>query len=222
MMNESSNGQHTGQEAVQRARVVIADDHLLMAQGLAKLLIDDFDVVAVVNNATDLLAAAEAHDPHLVLTDVCMPRLTGVQAARKLRTIAPECKIVFISMYVQPEFVREAFSAGASGYLVKSSASTELREAIHEVMRGGVFVSSCIAQDVLATLLTPSPGKLSPREREVLAMVSEGCSAKDIAQRLQIAVKTAQFHRNNLMVKLGIHSTAELTKYALEHGITSY
>ncbi len=151
-----------------------------------------------------------------------MPEMTGVETARKLRRVAPLCKVILISMYGQAEFVREAFSAGASGYLLKSSASAELHGAIREVMDGNVYVSSMIARDVLATLLTPPPAALSPREREILALVAEGCSAKEIAGRLHIAVKTAQFHRTNIMTKLGIHSTAELTKYALGHGIVSY
>jgi len=154
--------------------------------------------------------------------DVCMPELTGMEATRKLRHTVPDCKVILISMYAQAEFVREAFRAGASGYLLKSSASTELWDAIREVRAGNVYVSSCIAKDVLATLLTPPAASLSPREREVLALVAEGYSAKEIAERLRIAVKTAQFHRTNIMVKLGVHTTAELTKYALGHGIVSY
>ena len=154
--------------------------------------------------------------------DVCMPNLTGMEATRKLRHIVPGCKVILISMYAQTEFVREAFSAGASGYLLKSSAATELQDAIHDVMDGKMYVSSCVAKDALASLRMPAAPALSQRQREVLALVAEGCSAKEIAGRLRIKVKTAQFHKANIMAKLGIHSTAELTRYALGHGIISY
>jgi DNA-binding NarL/FixJ family response regulator len=214
--------QRGGAEPERSLRIVIADDHLLMAQGLAKLLQEDFEVVSTVNNGRDLLAAAVEHRADLALMDVCMPGLTGMETARSLRSVAPQCKIILISMYRQAEFVREAFAAGASGYLLKSSASEELWKAIREVMLGNVYVSSCVTKDVLASFLTPPPARLSPREREILALVAEGCSAKEIAARLHIAVKTAQFHRTNIMTKLGVHTTAELTKYALGHGIVSY
>jgi DNA-binding NarL/FixJ family response regulator len=151
-----------------------------------------------------------------------MPNLTGMEATRRLRRIAPGCKVILVSMYAQPEFVREAFASGASGYLLKSSAAKELQEAIREVMAGNVYVSSCIAKDALAFLLLPPAPALSERQREVLALVAEGCSAKEIAGHLRIKVKTAQFHKANIMVKLEIHTTAELTRYALGHGIVSY
>jgi DNA-binding NarL/FixJ family response regulator len=169
----------------QRLRVVIADDHLLMAQGLAR-------------------------------------QLTGMEVTRKLRASVPHCKIILISMHAQSEFVREAFAVGASGYLVKSSGGAELRDAIREVMRGNVYVSSSLAKDVLACLLAPPAAlTLTPREREILALIAQGCSAKEIGGRLHIAVKTAQFHRTNIMTKLGVHSTAEMTRYAMGHGIVS-
>jgi DNA-binding NarL/FixJ family response regulator len=206
----------------QRLRVVIADDHLLMAQGLARLLADDHSVVAVVASGRELLAAAEEHKPDLALVDVSMPEVTGMEVARKLRDSVPHCKVILISMYAQPEFVREAFSMGASGYLLKSSSGGELRDAIHEVMRGNVYVSSSIAKVVLSSLLAPPVLALTPREREILALIAQGCSAKEIAGHLHIAVKTAQFHRTNIMTKLGVHSTAEMTRYALGHGIVSY
>jgi DNA-binding NarL/FixJ family response regulator len=145
-----------------------------------------------------------------------------METTRRLRAIAPDCKVILISMYAKPEFVREALSAGASGYVVKSSAASELWDAIWKVLRGNVYVSSGITGDVLATLRVQPAAPLSSRQREVLALVAEGCSAKEIAARLHITVKTAQFHRANLMMKLGVHTTAELTRYALGHGIVAY
>jgi DNA-binding NarL/FixJ family response regulator len=215
----------TGGALTRRPTVIIADDHLLMAQGLAKLVEGDLEVLAVVGNGRELLDIAvrqsSAGGPDLVLMDICMPELSGVETARKLRDIAPDCKVILISMHAQPEFIREAFRAGASGYLLKLSASSELIAAIREVMSGGVYVSSGIAKDALSSLVAPAPA-LSPRQQEVLRLVSEGCSAKEVAGRLQITVKTAQFHKTSIMTKLGVHSTAELTKYALGHGIASF
>jgi DNA-binding NarL/FixJ family response regulator len=205
-----------------RPTVLIADDHLIMAQAVAHLLRDECDVLGAVGSATELLALVSQRCPDLVLMDVCMPKVTGMEATRKLRQIAPGCKVILISMYAQPEFVREAFATGASGYLLKSSAATELQDAIREVLDGKVYISSCIAKDALASLLQPPAPSLSERQREVLALVADGCSAKEIAGRLRIKVKTAQFHKANIMVKLGVHTTAELTRYALGHGIVSY
>jgi DNA-binding NarL/FixJ family response regulator len=205
-----------------RPTLVIADDHLMMAQAVAHLLKDECDVLGAVGSASEMLALVSQRCPDLVLMDVCMPNVTGMEATRKLRQVAPGCKVILVSMYAQPEFVREAFATGASGYLLKSSAATELLDAIREVLGGNVYVSSCIAKDALASLLQPAAPSLSERQREVLALVAEGCSAKEIAGRLRIKVKTAQFHKANIMVKLGVHTTAELTRYALGHGIVSY
>ena len=194
-----------------------------MAQGLAKLVETDLEVLAVVGNGRELLDIAEHRStggPDLALMDICMPELSGVETTRKLREIAPDCKVILISMHSQPEFIREAFRVGASGYLLKLSAASELMTAIREVMSGSVYVSSGIAQDALSSLVSPAP-TLSPRQREVLRLVAEGCSAKEVAGRLHITVKTAQFHKTGIMTKLGVHSTAELTKYALGHGIAS-
>jgi DNA-binding NarL/FixJ family response regulator len=207
-----------------RPTVVIADDHLLVAEGVARLLEDDFEVLGVAGNGRELLELAarkNARGLDLAVLDVSMPELTGVEATRKLREIAPHCKVVLISMHSEPVFVREALHAGASAYLLKVAAPSELIAAIREVLNGNVYVSSGIAKDVLSSILTPAPA-LSPRQREVLRLVAEGCSAKEVAQRLQIKVKTAQFHKTNIMTKLGVHTTAELTRYALGHAIASY
>jgi len=216
-----------GPQAVRprRSRVVIADDHLLMAQGLAKLMEGDFEVVGVVGNGRELLDIVESSGPlgipDLALMDVCMPELNGVETARKLRELAPNCKAILISMHAQPEFIREAFRAGAAGYLLKLSAASELMTAITEVLAGRLYVGDGIACNTLASCMTSAP-ILSTRQREVLGLVAEGCSAKEIAERLHISVKTAQFHKTGIMSKLQVHTTAELTKYALGHGLASY
>lgn len=204
-----------------RLKVLIADDHTLVAEGLARLLADDFDVVATVENGVDLIRYAQQHQPDLALIDVSMPELTGVEAARKLAEIAPRCKVICVTMHSNPEFVREAFRAGASGYVLKRSAGAELSEAIRQVLNGNAYVSPLLTKDVLSILLQPRAPALTARQREILRFVAQGLSAKEIANRLNISVKTAHFHKTSIMEKLNLHTTAELTKYALEHGIAS-
>lgn len=204
-----------------RVKVLIADDHVLFAEGLAKLLEPDFEVVAVVNDGEHLIRAAAQYRPELALLDVSMPELTGVEAARKILEIVPGCKLICVTMHSNPEFVREAFRAGASGYVLKRSAGSELNEAIRQVMNGNAYVSPLLTKDVLSILLQPRIPALTSRQREILRFVAQGLSAKEIANRLNISVKTAHFHKTSIMEKLNLHTTAELTKYALEHGIAS-
>jgi DNA-binding NarL/FixJ family response regulator len=204
-----------------RLKVLIADDHTLVAEGLARLLEPDYEVIATVENGSDLIKAAEKTPPDLALVDVSMPELTGVEATRKLLEISPGCKIICVTMHSNPEFVREAFRAGALGYVLKRSAASELSEAIRQVMNGNAYVSPLLTKDVLSILLQPRTPALTQRQREILRFVAQGLSAKEIASRLGISVKTAHFHKTSIMEKLNIHTTAELTKYALEHGISS-
>src|SRR5262249_46010816 len=151
-----------------RLKVLIADDHTLVAEGLGKLLEKDFDVVAAVENGADLLKAAGECAPDLALIDVSMPELTGVEAARKLLEIAPHCKVICVTMHSNPEFVREAFRAGASAYVLKRSAGSELHEAIRQVMNGNAYVSPLLTKDVLSILLQPRTPALTARQREIL------------------------------------------------------
>src|SRR5580658_5995740 len=192
-------------ERKKRPAVAIADDHMLMAEGLAKLVEDDFEVVAKVDSGRELLRVAAQRPPDLALIDVSMPELTGVETTRELLEIAPSCKVILISMHSQAEMVREAFRAGASGYVLKRSAASELLTAMWEVTKGNAFVSSSIAKEALSSLLAPAP-RLTSRQREVLRLVAEGQSAKEIAVHLGIAVKTAQFHKTSIMTKLGIRT----------------
>lgn len=203
------------------AAVLIADDHTLVAQGLASLIGDKYDVISTVESGTELLKIAATSPPDLALIDVSMPDMTGLEAAGKLLAMVPGCKVIFVSMHSKPDFVREAFAAGAMGYVLKRAAASELLEAMQEVLKGNAYISQQIASGVLAAFLNPRSASLTDRQRQVLRLVSEGRSAKEIAKNLSISVKTAQFHKTTIMQKLGIHTTAELTKYALDHGITS-
>jgi DNA-binding NarL/FixJ family response regulator len=204
-----------------RLKVLIADDHALFAEGLAKLLEPDFEVAAIVHDGDELIEAMKQHSPDLALLDVSMPKLTGVEAARKLLEIKPACKLICVTMHSNPEFVREAFRAGASGYVLKRSAGAELREAIRQVMSGNAYVSPHLTKDVLSIMLQPRTPVLTSRQREILRFVALGFSGKEIASQLNISVKTAHFHKTSIMEKLNLHTTAELTRYALEHGIAS-
>ncbi len=204
-----------------RPKVLIADDHALFAEGLAKLLEPDFEIAAIVHDGDELIVAMKQHNPDLALLDVSMPKLTGVEAARKLLEIKPTCKLICVTMHSNPEFVREAFRAGAAGYVLKRSAGAELREAIRQVMSGNAYVSPHLTKDVLSIMLQPRAPVLTARQREILRFVALGLSGKEIASRLNISVKTAHFHKTSIMEKLNLHTTAELTRYALEHGIAS-
>jgi DNA-binding NarL/FixJ family response regulator len=205
----------------ERPTVLIADDHTLVAQGLSSLIEKEFNVLGILDSGAELLKAAAVRAPDVALIDVSMPEMTGLEAARKLLLIAPKCKVIFVSVHATPEFVREAFGIGARGYLLKRSAASELVHAMHTVLKGNSHVSLQIASDVLSTFLQPRTAPLTDRQRQVLRLVSEGRSAKEIAASLSISVKTAQFHKASIMEKLNLHTTAALTKYAIDHGIIS-
>ena len=207
--------------AEKRVRVLIADDHTLVAQGLASLIENEFVVVATVENGRDFLKAAAEHLPDIALLDISMPDMTGLEAAQELFKTTSKCKVIFVSMHSKPEFVREAFSVGAMGYVLKRSAASELLDAIAEVLKGNPYISREIAGNVLSTFLHPRSTPLTERQRQVLRLVSEGRTGKEIAETLNISIKTAQFHKTSIMEKLGVHTTAELIKYAIEHGIIS-
>lgn len=204
-----------------RAAVLIADDHTLVAQGLASLVEKDFEVLATVGNGQEMLNAAARRLPDIALIDVSMPGMNGLEAAQRLLALAPGCKVIFVSMHSKPEFVREALSVGAMGYVLKGSAGSELLDAMEEVLKGNAYISRQIASDVLSAFLHPQSTPLTDRQRQVLRLISEGRSGKEIAENLNISVKTAQFHKTTIMDKLGVHSTAQLTKYAIDHGIIS-
>jgi DNA-binding NarL/FixJ family response regulator len=207
--------------AKSKPAVLIADDHVLVGQGLASLIADKFDVISTVESGKDLLKIAATSLPDLALLDISMPDMTGLETAQKLLELIPTCKIIFVSMHSRPEFVREAFAAGAMGYVLKRAAASELLDAMQEVLKGNVYISQQIASGMLAAFLRPRATALTDRQRQVLRLISEGRSGKEIAESLSISVKTAQFHRTTIMQKLGVHSTAELTKYAIDHGIVT-
>lgn len=205
-----------------RPRVLLADDHALVAAGLSKLLEEDFDLLGTVGDGRALIAAAQSSNPDVVLTDISMPMLNGLEATRQLRATLPSCKIVFLTVHSDSAYVREAFRAGGAGYVLKRSAAEELPRAIREVLNNNLYLTPLINQSALEGVFNGVDVRgnmLSTRQREVLQLVAEGHSAKEIGTILGISAKTVEFHKGSIMKKLDLHSTAELTRYALEHRI---
>lgn len=209
---------------VKRARILLADDHALVAAGLAKLLEEDFELVATRADGREVVEEVERSHPDVVVLDISMPNLNGLEAARRLRTTAPDVKIVFVTVHSDVAYAAAAFRAGGSAYVLKGSAVSELREAISGALRGRTFVTPLINRASLDALLR-QPEQRSPltrRQQEVLQLVAEGHSAKDIGDNLHISSKTVEFHKSLIMKRLNLHSVAELTRYAIEHGISSH
>jgi len=212
---------------MKRTRIVLADDHTLVLEGLHKLLENEYDIVGMAEDGRTLLKVAQEQYPDVVVLDISMPQLNGLDAARQLHKLLPTCKIIFLTMHADPTYAKEAFQAGASGYLLKRSAASELVLAIHAVLKDQCYVTPEITKDVLLPLFTESEqslnveSPLTKRQREVLQLVAEGKSVKDIANSLNISSKTVEYHKTKLMRELDLYSTVELTKYAVAKGIVS-
>ncbi len=210
-----------------RPRILLADDHTLVLEGIHKILQDEFDVIGMVEDGRALVEAAQRLDPDVIVLDISMPMLNGLEAARQIKKLMPTSKLIFLTMHGDPTYATEAFQAGASGYLLKRSAASELTHAIHAVLKNQYYVTPIIAKDLLSPLVQISPQSppkgvtLTPRQREVLQLVAEGKSTKEIATVLNISVKTVEFHKSHIMKELDLHTTAELTKYAMAHGLVS-
>lgn len=211
-------------------RILMADDHSLVLAGLRKLVEGEGDVVGMVEDGRALVEEALRLRPDIILLDISMPLLNGLDAARQLSKLVPESKLIFLTMHATPTYVVEAFKAGAAGYLIKRSAASELKQAIQAVMRGQSYMTPLITKDVVTAMVQSPEGQvprtkpvaaLTPRQREVLQLVAEGKGTKAIAAILNISVKTVEFHKFRLMDELDLHSTAELTKYAIIEGLVS-
>ena len=202
-----------------RIRVLLADDHAVVAQGLAALLKDTFDLVGIVHDGRALLDGADALRPDVIVTDISMPLLNGLDAIRQIRTRWPHAKVIVLTMHGETQLAVDAFRAGASGYLLKVSPAEELVTAIHQVAQGRAYVTTLLSKDLITLLLeagysqTDSP--LTPRQREVLQLVAEGRTLKEVASILHISPRTAESHKYEIMRVLGIQTTAELIQYAI-------
>jgi DNA-binding NarL/FixJ family response regulator len=210
-----------------RVRVLVADDHKILAEGLRSLLEPEFELVGIVADGRELLAAARELCPDVVVLDISMPTLNGIDAAGQLRAAGSTARIVFLTMHREATYAARAMDAGAAGFVLKHAATSELVMAIREVVQGRTYVTPLIAADLLREY-RDGPGhrpaavnQLTPRQREVLQLVAEGHSSKEIARLLHISPRTAEFHRARLMEVLGATGTADLVRFALQHGLAT-
>jgi DNA-binding NarL/FixJ family response regulator len=207
-----------------KPRILLADDHQLVLEGLRKLIEEECDIIGSAANGRELVAAAKQLNPDIVLLDMTMPLLNGIEAARQIKAENPEIKLIFLTMQTNRDYVREAFEVGASGYVSKLEAASDLLTAIKHVQAGRFALSPSLSGRLLNRQIEPheNPMKLfsalTPRQREVLQLVAEGKSAKQIADLLFISVKTVEFHKKHLMEELRVQNSAELVRYAVEQG----
>lgn len=210
-----------------KTRVLLADDHVVVARGLAELLKDAFDLIGIVHDGRALLETAERLRPDVVVTDISMPLLNGLDAIRQLRASHPAIKVVVLTMHADTATAVSAFRAGARGYVLKVSPQEEFVAAIEQAAKGLAYVTPLVAKDLIDVLIEaarPEGGeeeRLTTRQREVLQLIAEGHSTKEVARLLKVSVKTVETHRRQLMNKLELFSVAELTRYAIREGLVS-
>lgn len=208
-----------------KPRLLLADDHELLVDGLRKLLEPEFELVGTVSDGRAAVAAYERLLPDVLLLDIGLPILNGIEAARQVRRGFPDARVIFVTMQTSRIYVEEAMRAGGSGYVLKQSAAGELLDAIKSVLRGRKYMSPSLSPGESASSQTESQpaehfgSRLTPRQREVLQLIAEGKSMKEIAQILEISVRTVEFHKNGLIQQLGLRTVAELTRYALDQNI---
>jgi DNA-binding NarL/FixJ family response regulator len=208
---------------VSRPRVLLADDHALLLGAFEKLLAGEFDIVGQVGDGRALVAAAEELQPDVIVLDISMPLLNGLEAGRQIKQKSRGVKLVFLTMNEDADLAAEAFRSGASGYVLKRSAASELTTAIREVMQGRSYITPLITEGVVGSLLNADEQKgrheLTPRQREVLQLLAEGRSMKEVASVLNLTPRTVAFHKYRMMEQLGVKTTAELVQYAVKHHI---
>jgi DNA-binding NarL/FixJ family response regulator len=211
-------------------RIILADDHLLVLAGIRSLVesLDGVKIVAQASNGREAVALAQEHKPDLMIMDISMKELNGIEATGQIKSEVPDTRVLILSMHTTEDFVRRAIKAGASGYLVKDSAPLELKMAIESIMRGEVYLSPRVSKHLVSGFLEGSGEQqetmldaLTPRQREILQMIAEGKSTKEIAYQLDVSVKTIETHRAALMERLGIHDVAGLVIYAVRNGLVS-
>ena len=210
---------------MKRPRILLADDHKIMAQTLKSLLVPNFDVVATAEDGLTLVRMANELAPDVIVADITMPNINGIEAVSRLKRDNPEVKVVFLTMHQNPAYARRALEAGAVGFVIKHSAPDELVMAIHAALRGKTFIAPALAGDVLQEMQhgakQEAEGSITPRQREILQLLVEGRSAKEIAEALSISARTVEFHKYHMMEAHGLHSTAELIHFAIKHGIAT-
>lgn len=209
-----------------RTKILLADDHTLFCHLVAELLKSEYDVVGIVKDGRELLAAAEALSPDAVLADISMPALNGLDAGRRLTKANPKLKLIYLTMNNDVEYAREALEAGASAFVLKNAPSSELLKAIRDALKGVRYLAPEIRRALDEAFVrdpkaVTRPQHLTDRQREVLQMLAEGKSLREIADLLKISYRTARFHKFKIREELGIAKDADLIKYALKHHIAS-
>ncbi len=206
-----------------RPRIVLADDHRLFAEGMKSLLDAEFEIVAMVENGQALLDAVEEHSPDLVVTDVSMPGLNGIECVRRLRETSPGLKVVVLTMHEDVGLATAAIRAGAAGYVLKHGGMKDVLRAAEEALGGGIHVSPRIAKEVMQALATgrKAGADLSPREVEILGLLVSGLSAKEIGTKVHLSPRTVEFHKYQMMERISVSTSAELIAFALKQGIGS-
>jgi DNA-binding NarL/FixJ family response regulator len=205
---------------MKKPRLLLADDHRIVLEGLRGLLEPEFEIAGVAADGRSLLAEARRLSPDVVVADISMPGLNGIEAARQIRATDERIRVVFLTMHADAGYAAGAVEAGASGFVLKHSAPQELIRAIREALQGRTYFTPAIASELKSAKRPgePAPG-LSPRQREVLQLLAEGKSTKEVAALLNISARTAEFHKYRMMEQLRIKTTAELVQYAIKHGL---
>ena len=210
--------------------ILLADDHVMFRQGIKKIIeeSDHLKIVGEVGNGLELLEFLKNHSVDMVILDISMPDMRGIEATREAKVIRPDIKVLILTMHNNTEYVQHSIKAGADGYLIKEDSDTELLTAINKVLQGDRYISHTLSLELADDFLRKERkgfkhpfDRLTIREREVLKLIAEGKSSRDIAELLFISPRTAEHHRANIRKKLGLQSTAELTKYAIKKGYTS-
>jgi DNA-binding NarL/FixJ family response regulator len=207
--------------------VLVADDHGIVREGLRRLLDaeSDLEVIGEARDGREVLQQVDEHKPEVVVLDISMPRLGGLETLERLRASHPEVKVILLSVHSDAPFIQSAISLGADGYVLKNGRAVEIVTAIRAVTKGGSYFSPVVAREIVEQLRTPQARShepfsvLSTREREVLHLIAEGMSAKEVASELSISTTTVEAHRTSLMRKLGVRKATELVRYALRHGL---
>jgi DNA-binding NarL/FixJ family response regulator len=206
-----------------RPRILMADDHLMLLEAFKALLEPDFEVVGTVTDGRTLLEEFSRLHPDVVLLDVAMPLLNGLDAGRQLKAQRRSVKLIYLTMNPDPDLAGEALRLGASGYVLKSSAAQELKQAIHEALRGRSYITPLITRDVVGSLIQQrtSRSELTARQREVLQLLAEGKSMKEAAAILDLTPRTVAFHKYRMMEQLRLKTSAELVRFAVQQGVVA-
>ena len=204
-----------------RPRILMADDHLMLLEAFKALLEPDFEVVGTVTDGRTLVEAFTRLNADVVLLDVAMPMLNGLDAGRQLKALRNSVKLIYLTMNPDPDLASEALRLGASGYVLKSSAARELKQAIHEALSGRSYITPLITRDVVGSLIERRPPRqeLTARQREVLQLLAEGKSMKEVAAILDLTPRTVAFHKYRMMEQLRLKTSAELVKFAVREGV---